>query len=348
MTRRLPTPELPVARPRARDVADAAGVSISAVSRTFTDGASVSAKTRDKVLAAAEQLGYQPNPLARSLMTGRTELIGLVSNHFANPAFMDVFDLFSRELQARGLRPLLANLGADDDGRSALDMLRQYNVDAVLVATSAPPRGFTESCRSAGMPLLHVFGRAGQRNGVPVVTVDNLAGGQLAGEAMMARGLRRVAFLGGAEGDAATQDRGKAFASVAGRALKASLFAGDYTHEHGRRAMHQLLDDHADLDGVFCGDDVLALGAMDACRERGIDVPGQISIVGFDDMPLASWPAFQLTTVRQPMHAMVLYAIERIVAWMAQPDQVPRSKLFSCEWVERRTLRALATSRRAR
>ena len=142
----LPTRASPAT---ARDVAEAAGVSISAVSRTFTPGASVSAKTRELVTSAAERLGYKPNRLARSLMTGRTELIGLVSNHFANPTFMEVFDLFTRELQARGLRPLLANLGEDEDGKAALDMLQQYNVDAVLIATSAPPAGFAASCRAA-------------------------------------------------------------------------------------------------------------------------------------------------------------------------------------------------------
>ncbi|WP_132144171.1 LacI family DNA-binding transcriptional regulator [Luteibacter rhizovicinus] len=340
MTARHRTNDSGALRTTARDVADAAGVSISAVSRTFTEGASVSSKTRERVLAAAQELGYRPNHLARSLMTGRTELIGLVSNHFANPTFMEVFDLFTRELQSRGLRPLLANLGANDDGRAALDMLQQYNVDAVLIATSAPPDGFAESCRAAGLPVLHVFGRAGRKTPAPVVTVDNVAGGRLVGEAMLTRGLRKLAFLGGAERDAATLDRGRGFAEAAGSSVRVVTYAGDYTHEHGRRAMHALLDAHASLDGVFCGDDVLALGAIDACRERGIDVPSRISVVGFDDMPLAAWPAYNLTTVRQPIRDMVLHAIERIVAWMADGESVPRSRLFPCELIERGSLRA--------
>lgn len=325
-------------RPTARDVAEAAGVSISAVSRTFTEGASVSAKTRERVLAAATALGYRPNPLARSLMTGRTELIGLVSNHFANPTFMEVFDLFTRELQARGLRPLLANLGEDGDGGAALDMLRQYNVDAVLIATSAPPDGFAASCRAAGLPVMHVFGRAGRASPVPVSTVDNVAGGRLAAEAMLAQGRRRLAFLGGSANDASTIDRGVGFTDMAGKRLRRTLHAGNYTHEHGRLAMHALLDRGDDIDGVFCADDVLAMGAMDACRERGVRVPDDIGIVGFDDMPLAGWAAYALTTVRQPIRDMVLHAIERIVAWMDDPDAVPRSKLFPCELVTRTSL----------
>jgi len=275
-------------------------VSMSAVSRTFTVGASVSAKTRQRVTEAADRLGYRPNHLARSLMTGRTKLIGLVSNHFGNPTFMEVFDLFTRALQARGLRPLLANLGEDDDGQAAIDMVRQYNVDAVLIATSAPPAGFAASCRQAGLPVMHVFGRPGRSSPVPVVTVDNAAGGRLVADAMRQRGLRRLAFLGGSAHDASTIDRGAGFADAAGRSLRDTAHAGNYTHEHGRQAMHALLDRDATLDGVFCADDVLALGAIDACRERGLEVPNDISIVGFDDMPLAASVRPGLTTVRQP------------------------------------------------
>src|ERR1700754_5263771 len=267
----LPTRASPAT---ARDVAEAAGVSISAVSRTFTPGASVSAKTRELVTETAERLGYNPNRLARSLMTGRTELIGLVSNHFANPTFMEVFDLFTRELQARGLRPLLANLGEDEDGKAALDMLQQYNVDAVLIATSAPPVGFAASCRAAGLPVLHVFGRAGRSSPVPVATVDNVEGGRLVAEAMRANGLRRLAFLGGSAHDASTIDRCRGFSDEAGKLLRQTIHAGNYTHEHGRLAMHTLLDRDDAIDGVFCGDDVLALGAIDACRGRGGGVAG--------------------------------------------------------------------------
>lgn len=323
-------------RVTARQVAEAAGVSISAVSRTYTAGASVAPRTRERVLAAAQALGYRPNQLARSLMTGRTELVGLVSNHFGNPAFMDVFDLFSRELQRRGLRPLLANLGERDDGRAALDMLGQYRVDAVLIATSAPPQGFAASCRQAGLPVLHVFGRAGRGAPVPAVTVDNVAGGRLVGAAMRGRGLRRLAFLGGAADDAASLDRARGFLEAAGAAEVA--YAGNYTHEHGRLGMHALLDRHPALDGVFCGDDILALGAIDACRERGVAVPAQVSVVGFDDMPLAAWASYRLATVRQPIAAMVAYAIERIVAWLEE-GVVPRSRLFPCELVPRESLR---------
>ena len=114
-----------------KDVAELAGVSRSAVSRTYTEGASVSGKTREKVIRAATALGYSPNALASSLTTGRTKMIGLISNNFHNPVFLEVFDQFTRGLHERGLRPLLVNLTDEVDPEASVNMLRQYSVDGV-------------------------------------------------------------------------------------------------------------------------------------------------------------------------------------------------------------------------
>ena len=127
--------------PTLKDVAELAGVSRSAVSRTFTKGASVSIKMRRKVEQAAKELGYSPNALASSLTTGRTKLIGLVANNFHNPIFLEVFDLFTKTLQERDLRPLIVNLSDETDPEQSLRMLKQYSVDGVVVASSTLPSG---------------------------------------------------------------------------------------------------------------------------------------------------------------------------------------------------------------
>src|SRR5210317_1956710 len=127
-----------------KDVAERAGVSRSAVSRTFTDGASVSKNMRSKVEKAAKELGYSPNALASSLTTGRTKLIGLVSNNFHNPIFLQVFAKFTRALQDRGLRPMIVNLSNETDPSNSVRMLRQYSVDAVIVASSTLPLSFAD------------------------------------------------------------------------------------------------------------------------------------------------------------------------------------------------------------
>ncbi|MGR3544291.1 MAG: LacI family DNA-binding transcriptional regulator, partial [Paracoccus sp. (in: a-proteobacteria)] len=163
-----------------KDVAERAGVSRSAVSRTFTDGASVSTTMRRKVEKAARELGYSPNALASSLTTGRTKLIGLVSNNFLNPIFLQVFDLFTRGLQDRGLRPLLVNLSNETDPENSVRMLRQYSVDGVVVASSTLPSDFAMAFRDAGVPVVHAFGRYSSSPKVHVVGIDNREAGRLA------------------------------------------------------------------------------------------------------------------------------------------------------------------------
>src|SRR5438045_948419 len=194
-------------RATAREVAELAGVSISAVSRVFTKGASVSAATRGKVLDASRSLGYQPNLLARSLMTRRTELIGLISNNFDNPAFMEIFDLFTRRLQQHGLRPLLVNLSDGVPPNGALEMLLQYSVDGVIVASSPLHREFAEACAEAHLPLVQAFGRPLGRVAINAVGADNVQGGRVAAELLCERGYRQVAYLGGPRTAPSTEDR---------------------------------------------------------------------------------------------------------------------------------------------
>ncbi|MGL4310921.1 MAG: LacI family DNA-binding transcriptional regulator, partial [Paracoccaceae bacterium] len=138
-----------------KEVANLAGVSRAAVSRTFTEGASVSPRMRAKVEAAAQALGYRPNMLARGLMTGATRMVGLVSNNFHNPVFLEIFDLFTKALQEAGLRPLLVNLSDEVDPARSLQTLQQYAVDGVIIASSHLPDGFASAFRAAGVPVVH-------------------------------------------------------------------------------------------------------------------------------------------------------------------------------------------------
>ncbi|RMF34438.1 MAG: LacI family transcriptional regulator, partial [Alphaproteobacteria bacterium] len=190
-----------------KDVALRAGVSRSTVSRCFTEGASISARTRARVQKAAEDLGYAPNALASSLTTGRTKLIGLIADNFHNPMFMEVFDLFTRGLQSRGLRPLLVNLSEEFDPASALHMLRQYSVDAAILASSTLPLEFAENFHAAGVPLVHAFGRPTAHPGIDVIGIDNVEAGRMAARALLDRGYRRCAMLAGPESATSTQDR---------------------------------------------------------------------------------------------------------------------------------------------
>lgn len=324
-----------------KEVAERAGVSRSAVSRTFTDGASVSAKMRSKVEKAARELGYSPNALASSLTTGRTKLIGLVSNNFHNPVFLEVFDLFTRGIQDRGLRPLLVNLSEETDAQATQRMLQQYSVDGVVVASSTLPPGFSRAFRDVDVPVVHAFGRATTPAQVHMVGIDNTACGRMAAREFITRGYRALAFLGGPEAATSTQDRLSGFLSEIAQhpGITASFsFAEAYSFDAGRAEMERLLT-CVPAEAYFCGDDVLAIGALSAIKDRGLTVPGDIGILGLNDMQISGWPNIDLTTIRQPFPQIVASALDMITSMLKAPASLPETRVFPCTLVERGTLR---------
>lgn len=325
-----------------KDVALRAGVSRSAVSRTFTQGASVSARTRAKVEQAAHDLGYSPNVLASSLTTRRTKLIGLVADNFRNPVFLDIFDRFTRGLQDRGLRPLLVNLSGQTEPEESLRLLRQYSVDGVIVASSTLGPGFSLGFHRAGVPVVHAFGRMSDTPQIPIVGIDNVAAGRLAAQTLIDRGYRKIGFLGGPEAATTTQDRMAGFVqTLAASGVIADIsFASSYSFDAGRHKMAELLR-NPPQDAYFCGDDVLSIGAMSALQEAGHRVPEDVGLIGLNDMEMAGWQNIGLTTIRQPIAQIVQVSIDQMVALLADPAMLPEQHLFDCEVVERRTLRPL-------
>ena len=324
-----------------KEVAAKAGVSRSAVSRTFTEGASVSLKTRKKVEKAANELGYSPNALASSLTTGRTKLIGLISNNFHNPLFLEVFDLFTRSLQDRGLRPLLVNLSDETDPGNSLRMLRQYSVDGAIVASSTLSPEFSKAFRDARIPVVHSFGRFANAPYVHVVGIDNVECGRMAARTLIARGYRRIAFMGGPREATSTIDRRAGFLEVA-KATKdievSESYATAYSFSAGRTEMQRLLKlDRAEA--YFCGDDVLSIGALSAIESANLRVPEDIGVIGLNDMEMARWENINLTTIRQPISQIISSSIELVMAALDDPERHPEARLFACEIVERGTLR---------
>ena len=327
-----------------KDVAELAGVSRSAVSRTYTEGASVSAKTRGKVTKAAAALGYSPNALASSLTTGRTKMIGLVSNNFHNPIFLEVFDLFTRGLQERGLRPLLVNLTDETDPEASVRMLRQYSVDGVIVASSTLLPGFAKAFRDAGVPVVHSFGRHTDAPPVDVLGIDNIAAGRLAAKTLISRGYRRLGFLGGPENATSTQDRLQGFATAIAEDPTLELstsFAAAYSFEAGRTEMQRLLQSEI-AEAYFCGDDVLSFGTLSALQTAGLSVPDDVGIIGLNDMEMAGWQNLNLTTINNPIEQIIAASIDRVAELIEDPVSTPQAQLFDCALVERGTLRTPA------
>ncbi|RLJ40931.1 LacI family transcriptional regulator [Litoreibacter meonggei] len=324
-----------------KDVAELAGVSRSAVSRTYTEGASVSVKTRKKVMSAATALGYSPNALASSLTTGRTKMIGLVSNNFHNPVFLEVFDLFTRGLQQRDLRPLLVNLTDETDPDASIRMLRQYSVDGVIVASSTLPPAFAKAFRDAGVPAVHSFGRHSALPDVDVLGIDNIAAGRLAARTLIERGYTEVGFLGGPADATSTLDREKGFLSEVAlhKGMSATTsFANAYSFEAGHSEMTRLLKSDP-AQAYFCADDVLSIGALSALQSARLRVPADVGLIGLNDMKMASWANINLTTIHNPFPEIIAASIERVAALVQDQDIPPQARLFDCSVVERGTLR---------
>ena len=329
--------------PTLKDVALRAGVSTSAVSRTFTDGASVSDKMRKKVEKAAAELGYSPNFIARSLTTRRTKLIGLVSDNFYNPVFLEVFDRFTRALQDCGLRPLLVNLSNETDPENSVRMLQQYSVDGVMVVSSTLPPEFSKAFRDKNIPVVNTFGRHATSPDVHVVGIDNVAAGRMAARELVSRGYKSIAFLGGPKRATSTLDRLEGFRAEMAQHPDIAFtysFASAYSFQAGRSEILRLAENGL-AEAYFGGDDVLSVGILSGLQDLGKGVPQDVGLIGFNNMEMAGWENIALTTIHQPIAQIIASSVELMVAMLENPDRYPEARLFPCHVVERKTLRRI-------
>jgi DNA-binding LacI/PurR family transcriptional regulator len=235
------------------------------------------------------------------------------------------------------------NLSDATDPAASVKMLRQYSVDGVIVASSTLPSSFAESFKNAGLPVVHAFGRYAIAPDVHVVGIDNVACGRMAAETLVQRGYRRLAFLGGPRTATSTQDRVAGFLGALApypEIRVTTSYATDYSFDAGRAEMQRLLSD-TPAEAYFCGDDLLAVGALSAIEEAGLSVPSDIGLIGLNDMEMARWQLIGLTTIHQPVAQIIEAAIDLVVSIIETPDRPPEVRLFPCRVIERRTLRAL-------
>ena len=300
------------------DVARRAGVSQSAVSRVFTPGASVSQAMTERVRAAATELGYRPNVLARTMITGKSRLIGLVVAYLDNQFYPEILEKLSTSLQQRGYH-VLVFMAQQTAGNidPVLQEIMDYQVDGIVLASVAMSSILAERCDDAGIPVV-LFNRAEQQDRFSTVTSDNFAGGKALAEFLVAGGHHRIGYIAGWEGASTQRDREAGFcAGLAAHGL--SLFArgvGDFRIEVAAEAARKMFSADEIPDAVFVANDHMAFAVIDVLRgELGLRVPEDVSVVGYDDVQLSSWPSFDLTTVRQRSDEMVA---ETIAALMAQ------------------------------
>ena len=304
------------------EVAHLAGVSQAAVSRVFTPGASVSDEMRQKVMTAAKQLGYRPNAIARSLNQHSTRMIGLVMVRFTNPFYARLLQEFTAKLQALGYWTLLLNIAHGDELEQALPLALQYQVDGLIITSATLSSHLAEECAQYGTPVV-LFNRYALDSSVNAVCCDSARGGRLVADALADAGHQRIAYIAGEPGSSTNQDRERGFTSRLRERGHEVAFVeqGDYSYESGYAAAKRLLERADRPDAIFCANDLMAMAALDVARtDLGLRVPEDVSIVGFDDNELASWPKYDLTTVQQPVDRMVDATIEVLLQAIQQPQ----------------------------
>ncbi|MFF0745427.1 LacI family DNA-binding transcriptional regulator [Streptomyces sp. NPDC004111] len=330
---------IPGPRPTLEAVAARAGVSRATVSRVVNGGAGVRGPMADKVRRAVEELGYVPNHAARTLVTRRTGAVAVViaepeTRIFSDPFFSRQIRGISRELTARDYQLVLLLMDGPEDAERIARYLSGGHVDGVLAFSLHTDDPLPEITRRAGIPAVY-GGRPhtpARPPGQPVLFVDadNRGGAQTAVRHLLALGRTRIAHISGPADQTSAVDRLLGYRDVLPAADPDLLERGDFTPESGARAMARLLERGPGPDAVFAANDLMASGALRVLRERGIEVPGRIAVVGFDDtVPVAEATVPPLTTVNQDvegqgrtMARLLLRALARGGADGGAPESV--------------------------
>lgn len=322
------------------EVAALAGVSRSAVSRTFTPDASVSASTRNKVLKAAAKLGYQPNVFARSLITRESRLIGLIMGEWENPFYTVMLREFSERLQARNYRLMLLTCGAGSDVDASIRLLRQYQVEGILMVSAQPGAEAADECADAGVRIVLVNRDVASLPASRIV-LDNERVGREIAESLLASGYQKFALARGDASLTASGSRYAGFRSALASARRGSvvLDSSDILgYAKGRAFAIEAMRGANRPDAIVCSSDITAIGVLDGARiDLGIDVPESLGVIGFGDIPAAAWAVNNLTTVRIPLGTLIDASVNEL--FNPSSGRRRRSLVFAAQMVPRGTTR---------
>jgi len=290
-----------------RDIARSAGVSQATVSRVLAGHPSVQPETRAQVMAAVRQLNYRPNGVARAMRTNRSGSIGVVVSRLANPLYPQMLQILGRQFIRAGLRMVVWNTEEADEN-AAIDAIREGLVDGVIMTTATVESTPLYEALQHKVPVV-LINRVVEGWPCDQVASDNRGGGRRVAEYLVRSGRQRIGVVSGPTLPSTIRDRETGFReglASFGRAFDPALCTRveSFSYKTGFDAAARLLELAAPPDALFCINDVIALGARDAARLRGYCVPDQLWLVGYDDIEMASWHAFDLTTVRQPLGEM--------------------------------------------
>ncbi|MBO9198579.1 substrate-binding domain-containing protein [Rhizobium sp. 16-449-1b] len=324
-------------KPTAKQVAHAAGVSIAAVSRAFTPGAPIDPDKRRRILGIAEEIGYI-SPARRTAKVIAAGTVTLVAGDLLNPFYPTVLDALARNLQDGGRQLLVYALAAATNVDAATDQILAARPSAIIVTSANLTSKMAQACRQHQIKVV-LLNRVQRDIRINAVACDNYQGGRDIGQLLLRRDRRKIGFLGGVANTSTHIERARGFREVlaeAGRSIHVQA-NGNFNYQSAYEAGLELLSSTEPPDAIFCCNDIMALAVVDAARERGIRIPDELAVVGFDDIPMASWNSYRLTTVRQPVEHMVREALRLIDDPDIKPSDDGITRLQAGQLVVRET-----------
>ncbi len=299
-----------------KDVARLAGVSTATISRALVSPDKVRAETRARVMAAIDRIGYTPNALARNLRQMRTSTVILLVREIVNPFYLEIFRGVESAARQRGYNVLMSNVERSPERElEYFDLVRQRRADGIVLATGTLPDAGAGG--SSDLPPLVVVSEYLPRDDLPTVRIDNVAAAAGAVEYLVGLGHARIAHIAGPLPEVLSRDRLAGYRAALERAGietdESLVVRGDYSTHAGYRAGAALLNRRRRPTAIFAANDEMAMGAIKAAREAGLAVPRELSVVGFDDIKMASAWDPALTTVAQPCADMGARAMN----WLA-------------------------------
>jgi DNA-binding LacI/PurR family transcriptional regulator len=330
----------------AREVAERAGVSRSAVSRALTDGASISPELKARVLTAAEELGYEINMLARGLLDDRSMIVSLVSSSLGSPFTGMMLPAITDRLIAGGYAPLLINIGTTPEiAEESLRQVIRLRSSAVVILSGSPPGSFIEAAQRTGIPII-ALNR--DEAGLDLICADNVTAGRIAFRRLTATS-RRICAVSPARSTFSMRARLQGFLAeaeqlgcVPPRIVTAAPPLRDSGHADyagGLALGAELVGADGIADGLFCLNDHIAFGVVDAARRsRRAEAGRDFSVIGFDDVPMAAWEAYRLTTFRQDPQAYAQQIMAALEHRLNTQDETNTQMLLSAALIERESV----------
>lgn len=325
-------------------VAEAAGVTIATASRSLNDAYGVHPDTRLRVLKVAEKLRYKPNRFARGLVTGRSYMIGLIVSDIRNSYFAEVARGVEDAALESGRDVMLCNsdLNAERQMKSIVSLLDKRAEAIIMNSVASLSSADQQQIAAAGVPIV-LLNRPGRGSAFSTVCADNEKGGRLAAEFLLRNGHRKVFILTGPQRHANLLRRSAAFLKTmqAHGGTTVRRVHCEHTLQGGYKAAAEMFQSMDGATAVFAGNDAMAFGVMRASIEHGVRIPKDLSLIGFDDVELASMSYPPLTTVRQPKYGVGRAAVEIVNELLSGQDKEPRHRIVDVELVERASVARL-------